>query len=86
MGTGRLKTWPLALPTFRHGIRPIQWLGRYPFKKSDPTNSITNVAGKGMVARAGGAGSVVSYSYMDDTMNDAEEGYNRNFCERHHLY
>ena len=27
------------------------------------TNSITNFAGKGMVARAGGAGSVVSYSY-----------------------
>ena len=32
------------------------------------TNSITNFAGKGMVARAGGAGSVVSYSYQDDTM------------------
>ena len=38
------------------------------------TNSITNFAGKGMVARAGGAGSVVSYSYMDDTMYDAESG------------
>ena len=38
------------------------------------TNSITNFAGKGMVARAGGAGSVVSYSYVDDTMYDAEFG------------
>ena len=38
------------------------------------TNSITNFAGKGMTARAGGAGSVVSYSYMDDTMYDAESG------------
>jgi hypothetical protein len=38
------------------------------------TNSITNFAGKGMVARAGGAGSVVSYDYMDDTMYDAESG------------
>jgi hypothetical protein len=38
------------------------------------TNSITNFGGKGMVARAGGAGSVVSYSYLDDTMYDAESG------------
>jgi hypothetical protein len=38
------------------------------------TNSITNFAGKGMVARAGGAGSVVSYNYVDDTMYDAESG------------
>jgi hypothetical protein len=38
------------------------------------TNSITNFAGKGMVARAGGAGSVVSYSYIDDSMYDAESG------------
>ena len=38
------------------------------------TNSITDFAGKGMVARAGGAGSVVSYSYIDDTMYDAHSG------------
>jgi hypothetical protein len=38
------------------------------------TNSITNFAGKGMTARAGGAGSVVSYSYMDDTMYDDYSG------------
>ncbi|HEY2859155.1 MAG TPA: right-handed parallel beta-helix repeat-containing protein [Terracidiphilus sp.] len=38
------------------------------------TNSITNFAGKGMVARAGGAGSVVSYNYIDDTMYDAYSG------------
>jgi hypothetical protein len=38
------------------------------------TNSITNFGGKGMVARAGGAGSVVSYNYVDDTMYDAESG------------
>jgi hypothetical protein len=38
------------------------------------TNSITNFGGKGMVARAGGAGSVVSYSYVDDSMYDAESG------------
>jgi len=38
------------------------------------TNSITNFAGKGMVARAGGAGSVVSYNYIDDSMYDAESG------------
>ena len=38
------------------------------------TNSITNFGGKGLVARAGGAGSVVSYSYVDDSMYDAESG------------
>ena len=38
------------------------------------TNSITNFAGKGMVARGGGAGSVISYNYIDDTMYDAESG------------
>jgi hypothetical protein len=38
------------------------------------TNSITNFAGKGMVARSGGAGSVVSYNYIDDQMYDAESG------------
>ena len=38
------------------------------------TNSITNFAGKGMVARAGGAGSVVSYNYQDDTMYDSYSG------------
>jgi hypothetical protein len=37
-------------------------------------NSITNIAGKGMVARAGGAGSVIAYNYIDDTMYDAESG------------
>src|SRR5947209_7777549 len=25
------------LPTMFHGLRPIQWIGRYPFKKSDPS-------------------------------------------------
>lgn len=54
--------------------------GEYPIALDDAsteiliTNSITGFAGKGMVARAGGAGSVVSYSYMDDTMYDAESG------------
>jgi hypothetical protein len=38
------------------------------------TNSITNFGGKGMVARAGGAGSVVSYSYVDDSMYDSHSG------------
>jgi hypothetical protein len=38
------------------------------------TNSITNFGGKGMVARAGGAGSVVSYNYMDDAMYDDYSG------------
>jgi hypothetical protein len=38
------------------------------------TNSITNFGGKGMVARAGGAGSVVSYSYFDDQMYDKWSG------------
>jgi hypothetical protein len=38
------------------------------------TNSITNFGGKGMVARAGGAGSVVSYNYVDDTMYDEDSG------------
>jgi hypothetical protein len=37
-------------------------------------NSIVNIAGKGMVARAGGAGSVVAYNYIDDTMYDKESG------------
>jgi uncharacterized repeat protein (TIGR02543 family) len=54
--------------------------GEYPIALDDAsteiliTNSITNFGGKGMVARAGGAGSVVSYSYVDDTMYDAESG------------
>jgi hypothetical protein len=38
------------------------------------TNSITNFGGKGMVSRAGGAGSVISYNYIDDSMYDAESG------------
>jgi hypothetical protein len=38
------------------------------------TNSITNFAGKGMVARSGGAGSVISYNYIDDTMYDDNSG------------
>ena len=38
------------------------------------TNSITNFGGKGMVARAGGAGSVVSYNYIDDSMYDDNSG------------
>ena len=45
------------------------------------TNSITNFAGKGMVAQAGGAGSVVSYSYMDDTMYDAESGIGNSWID-----
>src|SRR4051794_7493277 len=27
------------LPTVFGGIRPIQWIGRYPFRKSDPTKT-----------------------------------------------
>jgi hypothetical protein len=38
------------------------------------TNSIINFGGKGMVSRAGGGGSVVSYNYVDDTMYDANSG------------
>ena len=45
------------------------------------TNSITNFAGKGMVAQAGGAGSVVSYSYMDDTMYDAKSGIGNSWVD-----
>ena len=54
--------------------------GEYPIALDDAsteiliTNSITNFGGKGMVARAGGAGSVVSYSYVDDTMYDDNSG------------
>jgi hypothetical protein len=38
------------------------------------TNSIINFGGKGMVSRAGGGGSVVSYNYVDDTMYDGNSG------------
>jgi hypothetical protein len=54
--------------------------GEYPIALDDAsteilvTNSITNYGGKGMVARAGGAGSVISYNYMDDTMYDSRSG------------
>jgi hypothetical protein len=54
--------------------------GEYPISLDEAsteiliTNSITAFAGKGMVARAGGAGSVVSYSYIDDTMYDDFSG------------
>jgi Chitobiase/beta-hexosaminidase C-terminal domain/Immunoglobulin domain/Immunoglobulin I-set domain len=54
--------------------------GEYPVALDDAsteiliTNSIMNFGGKGMVARAGGAGSVVSYNYMDDTMYDSYSG------------
>ena len=54
--------------------------GEYPLALSSAsteilvTNSIINFGGKGMVARAGGAGSVVSYNYVDDQMYDAESG------------
>jgi hypothetical protein len=54
--------------------------GEYPIALDDAsteiliTDSITAFGGKGMVARAGGAGSVISYSDIDDTMYDAESG------------
>ena len=54
--------------------------GEYPIALDDAsteiliTNSITSFGGKGMVARAGGAGSVVSYNYVDDTMYDDLSG------------
>jgi hypothetical protein len=37
-------------------------------------NSIVNIAGKGMVGRRGGAGSVVAYNYIDATMYDKNSG------------
>jgi hypothetical protein len=63
-----------------HCANSINNGGEYPIALDDAstevliTNSITNFAGKGMVARAGGAGSVVSYNYQDDTMYDANSG------------
>jgi hypothetical protein len=54
--------------------------GEYPIDLGDAstemliTNSITNFGGKGMVARSGGAGSVVSYNYIDDQMYDEDSG------------
>ena len=54
--------------------------GEYPIDLGDAstemliTNSITNFGGKGMVARSGGAGSVVSYNYIDDSMYDDNSG------------
>jgi len=54
--------------------------GEYPFMLDQAsteiliTNSIGLFGGKGMVARAGGAGSVVSYNYIDDTMYDDYSG------------
>ena len=39
-------------------------------------NSQTLFGGKGMTARAGGAGSVVAYNYQDDTMYDNMSGIN----------
>ena len=54
--------------------------GEYPFALDQGsteiliTNSIGLYNGKGMVARAGGAGSVVSYNYIDDMMYDDYSG------------
>lgn len=45
------------------------------------TNWITNYAGKGMVGRAGGAGSVISYGYQDDTMYDKWSGIGSYFVD-----
>lgn len=45
------------------------------------TNWITNLAGKGMVARGAGAGSVVSYGYQDDTMYDKYSGIGSYFVD-----
>ena len=63
-----------------HAAYSVNNGGEYPIALDEAsteiliTNSITNFGGKGMVARAGGAGSVVSYSYIDDTMYDAQSG------------
>jgi hypothetical protein len=54
--------------------------GEYPLSLDEGStemliqNSIVDIAGKGMVARAGGAGSVVAYNYIDDTMYDDYSG------------
>ena len=54
--------------------------GEYPIALDDASteilidNSITSRGGKGMVARAGGAGSVIAYNYQDDTMYDDLSG------------
>jgi hypothetical protein len=45
------------------------------------TNSVTAFAGKSFVARAGGAGSVISYSVFDDTMYDARSGIGDSWVE-----
>jgi FG-GAP-like repeat len=63
-----------------HAANSVNNGGEYPIALDNAsteiliTNSISNFGGKGMVARAGGAGSVVSYSYIDDTMYDALSG------------
>jgi len=45
------------------------------------TNSIINFGGKGMVARGGGAGSVLSYNYFDDTFYDNSSGIGDYFVD-----
>jgi hypothetical protein len=54
--------------------------GEYPLSLDEAStemliqNNIVDIAGKGMVARAGGAASVVAYNYVDDTMYDDYSG------------
>ena len=45
------------------------------------TNSIINFGGKGLVARGGGAGSVLSYNYIDDTFYDTSSGIGDYFVD-----
>lgn len=45
------------------------------------TNSIINFGGKGMVARGGGAGSVLSYNYFDDTFYDTSSAIGDYFVD-----
>lgn len=45
------------------------------------TNSIINFGGKGMVARGGGAGSVLSYNYFDDSFYDTSSAIGDYFVD-----
>jgi Hint domain len=70
-GEGERKVEDLAigdlLPTMFDGLRPVQWIGRYPIKKSDPSKPWVKDALPVRIARSALAPDVPHADFFADT-------------------